>query len=559
MSRPARFDQKSSKIKISTYRGSTLQCPDAVISRKVYANENYAGANNVNFSTTQFRILGTSSGALLKAKVYLVCPLTCSALAGRSNINVAADGPLSWRPAPIGPRRNGLWKCIQSITSTVNSTVSYTVRPDEMAGWDQIFDDGRLPYSGGRETGTLGPDSSVQPEQYHVAVHGTTGVQLTGNSVVAVAGHTINTSPTHTSAYAEQNAVYGPFNATAVNKGFARRRNAFLADCTVADGFTVEHDFVCCLSIPPFACYNTEPYQITPTSIPFVSSIDVTINWQQYVNIPNRLLIAKDALAGSIESANNCTVVWREKPYLLCEFVAPPFALTRPVALGAWRTISYTKDFVINALADRAGYGTASVQLQNVRLDAFPVLLSVLAEKLTKDHGGNDALGRGSRFAGAALANQNLKYRDYWCPLTSCDITVNEKQKLLSEKTPYEMYTMFRRNTKSILTFRQWRDLKCQYVIRADELALESGENVYDPLNFSITVGVKEAVGEVAGEAITYRLRVLCIYMSESLTMSQQSAASTSLLLSKTDFRDITMTGKVKQGQQAGPSISDYA
>ena len=47
--------------------------------------------------------------------------------------------------------------------------------------------------------------------------------------------------------------------------------------------------------------------------------------------------------------------------------------------------------------------------------------------------------------------------------------------------------------------------------------------------------------------------------MSESLTMSQQSAASTSLLLSKTDFRDITMTGKVKQGQQAGPSISDYA
>ena len=118
---------------------------------------------------------------------------------------------------------------------------------------------------------------------------------------------------------------------------------------------------------------------------------------------------------------------------------------------------------------------------------------------------------------------------------------------------------MFRRNTKSVLTFRQWRDLRCQYVIRADELALESGENVYDPLNFSLTVGVKEAVGEVAGQTIAYRLRVLCIYMSESLTMSQQSAASTSLLLSKTDFRDITMTGKVKQGQQAGPSISDYA
>ena len=66
MSRPARFDQKSSKIKISTYRGSTLQCPDAVISRKVYANENYAGANNVNFSTTvqnpRYLQWGTSEG-----------------------------------------------------------------------------------------------------------------------------------------------------------------------------------------------------------------------------------------------------------------------------------------------------------------------------------------------------------------------------------------------------------------------------------------------------------------------------------------------------------------
>ena len=206
MSRPARFDQKSSKIKISTYRGSTLQCPDAVISRKVYANENYTGdANNTNFTTTQFRILGTSSGALLKAKVYLVCPLVCSALAGRSNLNADQDGPLTWRTSPIGPRRNGLWKCIQSIPSTVNSTVSYTVRPDEMSGWDQIFDDGRLPYSGGRETGTLGPDYNVQPEQYHTVVRRDTGAELLANAVAAAGPTQVDSSPAHNTAYAEQN------------------------------------------------------------------------------------------------------------------------------------------------------------------------------------------------------------------------------------------------------------------------------------------------------------------------------------------------------------------
>ena len=59
--------------------------------------------------------------------------------------------------------------------------------------------------------------------------------------------------------------------------------------------------------------------------------------------------------------------------------------------------------------------------------------------------------------------------------------------------------------------------------------------------------------------AQTYKLRLLCLYMSESLTLSQQSAATTSLLLSKTDWKDIQVSGKISAAAVQGPSISDYA
>ena len=556
----SRYDAKSSKIKISSYRGTTLQTPDAVISRKIYANEAYNN-NSTNFTTSQFRILGTASGSLMRAKVYLVAPLRCSALAGQNFDDSADDGPMNWRHCTIGPRRNGLWKAIQSITTTVNSTTSYTVRPAEQVCWEDIFDDGNLPYTGGRETGTLGPDHTIQPEVLEFLGVRATALGVSQQTINGGAGaqEYYRVAGSRVTAYGELNDVYGPFNGDAVNTAFSARRTAFLTDCTEGVGQTVNHDFVTCLNVPPFACYRTEPYQITPTNIPFLSSCDVTINWDR--NIKNRLMLTKGQKMGATHpSGNTYTLAWRDRPYLLVEFVAPPFALTRPVSIGSWRSISYTQSFEITPTVNRLNYGTADVTLANIRLDSFPVLMSVLCEKSVKDIAANtNGTTRGTEHAAAGSRNANLKYRDYFCPLTSCDISWNEKQKLLSDRTPYQMYRMFKRNSKSRYTFAQWRDLRCQYLIRADELALESGENVFDPATFSIKVGCKEAVGEHLGFATRYTLRVNCLYMSESLTMSQQSSSATSLLLSKTDFRDIAMRGKGKAQTVEKASISEYS
>ena len=107
----SRYDAKSSKIQIASYRGATLQGPTATISRKIFANESYLN-ESTTFNSTAFRILGTASGSLMKAKVYLVCPLSFNTAVGQTypaaEYHVAADV----RQAAVGPRRNGLWKAI---------------------------------------------------------------------------------------------------------------------------------------------------------------------------------------------------------------------------------------------------------------------------------------------------------------------------------------------------------------------------------------------------------------------------------------------------------------
>lgn len=128
----------------------------------------------------------------------------------------------------------------------------------------------------------------------------------------------------------------------------------------------------------------------------------------------------------------------------------------------------------------------------------------------------------------------------------------------MTDLTDYELYRIYKRNTRSKYTFRQWRDCKCCYVLRASDLALETGENVYDPVTLSLEVTARNAIGDAAA-ASGIRLRVLSIYTSEALSLSSQSASVTSLLLSKTDYRDIVAGSRPKEPAAAGPSIADYS
>ena len=332
----SRYDAKSDKIKISSYRGSTLQGPTAVISKKIYANESY-GATTL-FSSTAFRILGTATGSLLNARVKLVCPLRVSAACGQTYAVAAAPGPMPWRASCVGPRRNGLWKSMQSISTTVNSSCSFHVRPEELATWDDIFGGDDLPYSGGRETGTMGPDHTVQPEQFSAAVD-VGGLARNGDDIAAIQAILPLAAGGQTSAagslpvaraYGEFLGEYGAGNPTGVNTAFARRRTDFMASVEAGgDGLTVDYDWTTCLNIPPFACYKTEPYQRTPTNLPFISSIDVQINWRRQMQ--GRFLIAKSPAHGSAAATiNNCTVAFCSVPVVR---ICSPGLCTHPPCL----------------------------------------------------------------------------------------------------------------------------------------------------------------------------------------------------------------------------------
>ena len=167
-----REDVESAYLDITEFTGQSLTGPRDLITRKVFCSNPqrtqtqaeaaiatdadrtaiYAQASNLQQLT--FRILSTSPGAMLNAKVELVCPLlfhhaishTGAAVTTYENWS-SAIGLVGTRgftrnalAAQIAPRRNGLLKACRSISSTVNSTVSFTTRPNEcIAVMEQMF------------------------------------------------------------------------------------------------------------------------------------------------------------------------------------------------------------------------------------------------------------------------------------------------------------------------------------------------------------------------------------------------------------------------------------
>ena len=87
-----------------------------------------------------------------------------------------------------------------------------------------------------------------------------------------------------------------------------------------------------------------------------------------------------------------------------------------------------------------------------------------------------------------------------------------------------------------------------------------TSENVYEPMSISIAVQAKKNINDDQAAQGQYTLRILALYASEALSLSQQSATVSSLLLSKSDYRDLAVVGKAKAAEAAqGPSISDYS
>ena len=112
------------------------------------------------------------------------------------------------------------------------------------------------------------------------------------------------------------------------------------------------------------------------------------------------------------------------------------------------------------------------------------------------------------------------------------------------------------KNTKSKYTYRQWKKCRCQYVVRCDDLAITS-ENVYEPMSLSVRCNVHKGINDNQAAVQNYTLRILAGYMSEALTLSQQSASISSLLLSRSDWAGVAVGSSASA--ESGPSISDYS
>ena len=570
MSRPERVDRVSDFVKIRAYKGSTLTGPEAILSKKILATGPHKGTTN--FGTTQFRLLGTSPQALVNSRLTVVLPLTFSALSltDMDNATVVA-APQKWSSVQVAPRRNGAQKAMQSLSCTVNSSVSFSTRPDELECFDDIFSTDDMPYyQGGRSTGTLGPDAEISPQEFakpvrfggaevaatnvlvngwfprHAAVTRFRTAETAGANWTGAVDRQPHVSTARRHAYGPLRKSYPPGSVAALNKGFTNRRTEFLRNQD-RQGQNITMDYVTCLNIPPCSCYDFGKYQNTTTWLPSINSLDLIIQWKRDV-LPH-LLESKLNYQGDYRALRDYVVTWAENPYIVAEFCIPPYKIERPISLGAWRTTSYQQVVTVPAeaanptAAQKLGYYT-NVQLAQVRLDSFPVLLSIMATKRDVNKNKMNAIG--------TQQISRCGWRDTYCPMRNLSISLNEKQALLTDRTQLQMYKEFMRNTSSEMTYQQWSECRMQYVIRSDTLALEAGENIFKPQTMTISVDVGRAIDDrpnyVLGaddgtvDAIigtrAYDFRVTMLYMSESLTVSSNAAAVNSLLLGPQDIKD---------------------
>ena len=161
-----REDIVSPLLKVSTYKGFTLSGPKEAIIRKVYSTQSHnkgvgtlanAGTDD-SFTQLNFRLQGTSPACMLNARVRMCVPLR---FFRASSINAAggeAQNGDAWDKIAVGPRRNGLLKSFSTISTIINNTTSFSVRPDEsLAAAEQAFPQCKE-FGPTEEGGWWGPD-----------------------------------------------------------------------------------------------------------------------------------------------------------------------------------------------------------------------------------------------------------------------------------------------------------------------------------------------------------------------------------------------------------------
>ena len=103
----------------------------------------------------------------------------------------------------------------------------------------------------------------------------------------------------------------------------------------------------------------------------------------------------------------------------------------------------------------------------------------------------------------------------------------------------------------SKLSYTVWRELRQVILIRSDVLAVEKGQSVFNPTNLTINMDVEKSVPwtDIAVRAKEMEVHLNFFYFNDALTLSQQAAAVTSMLLSPSDVQQLRISPEAKEIQ----------
>ena len=457
---------------------------------------------------------------------------------------------LSATAGQIAPRRNGILKACRTISSTINSTVSFTVRPSEgldvmeqiftqpgVGGMTGIYND-EEGISWGNTDGSVGMAANADPRGA-----GATGAHQAAGG--APPGDLVRV----------RNIFQGTEGGMAVrpNVGYCQRRADFRSGGGAIDGGVkpttadatngffsddvnnyVKYDYRTTLSIPPFKTFNKDIYCRTPTWIPYADSIDLQLSFKSVEEVKAALIqCASMKESTNAEFINRYDYGFYAQPYLKVEWVVPPVQLRPSYTLPCWRNQHYSQVVAANA--------AKAVTFQGIRMDSLPSLISVHVtdgpayKKVDPDTAG--------------WRTRRYHWTEYFGKVNNFSLTINEKLSILSDKDNYDMYKLYRMYAPdSKMSYTTWRELRQVILIRSDVLAVDKGQAIYNPTNLTINLDVSKAVQHV-GVAVQQEVHLNFWYFNDALTLSQQAAAVTSLLLSPSEVQQLRVTPEAKEIQ----------
>ena len=110
------------------------------------------------------------------------------------------------------------------------------------------------------------------------------------------------------------------------------------------------------------------------------------------------------------------------------------------------------------------------------------------------------------------------------------------------------MYRMYAPDSK--MSYLTWREFRQVILIRSDVLAVEKGQSVFNPTNLTLNMKVNKPVQWVgAAQIVNCEVHVNFFYFNDALTLSQQAAAVTSMLLSPSDVQQLRISPESKEIQ----------